>query len=221
VGECGRSTWRLVDGPHPPPAPPSPSRLGEGGEFREQCSASGSSQVCGGFTGRRYATAHPPLRFLGHRRYVLLAASDCLPIEEPVAIPDFQSIMLPLLQLAGSGETYSISQAVEDLADRFELTEEERTELLPSGQQPLFYNRVGWARTHLKKAGLLKDPRRGYFEITSQGREVLDRDLSEINMKFHRKTRCPEVCGGSPRTTSNEGCIHHDITLHRCSERLC
>jgi restriction system protein len=120
---------------------------------------------------------------------VLLAASDCLPIEEPVAIPDFQSIMLPLLQLAGSGETYSISQAVEDLADRFELTEEERTELLPSGQQPLFYNRVGWARTHLKKAGLLKDPRRGYFEITSQGREVLDRDLSEIDMKFLRQYR--------------------------------
>ena len=110
-----------------------------------------------------------------------------------MAIPDFQSIMLPLLQLAGSGEAHSISQAVEDLADRLELTEEDRTELLPSGQQPLFYNRVGWARTHLKKAGLLKDPRRGYFQITARGREVLDRGLSEINMKLLRQY--PEYLG--------------------------
>jgi len=104
-----------------------------------------------------------------------------------MAIPDFQSIMLPLLELAGDGEVHSIQQAVDDLADRFGLTEEERTELLPSGQQPLFYNRVGWARTHLKKAGLLRDPRRGYFEITERGREVLDQDLSRIDMKFLRR----------------------------------
>ena len=104
-----------------------------------------------------------------------------------MAIPDFQTIMLPLLQLSSDSNIHYIHDEVNQLADEFELSEEERTKLLPSGQQPIFYNRVGWARTYLKKAGLLEDPKRGYFQITSRGKEVLDDNPSRIDMKFLRK----------------------------------
>ncbi|MFW9889123.1 MAG: winged helix-turn-helix domain-containing protein, partial [Candidatus Thorarchaeota archaeon] len=104
-----------------------------------------------------------------------------------MAIPDFQTIMLPLLQLSSDGEVHYIHDAVDQLAEQFELTDEERTKLLSSGQQPVFYNRVGWARTYLKKAGLLEDPKRGYFQITSRGRKVFSENPSRIDMKFLRQ----------------------------------
>lgn len=72
-----------------------------------------------------------------------------------MTIPDFQTIMLPLLQFASDGEEHSIHEAVESLSSLFNLTEEEESRLLSSGQQPIFYNRVGWARTYLKKARLI------------------------------------------------------------------
>jgi restriction system protein len=104
-----------------------------------------------------------------------------------MTIPDFQTIMLPFLQLASDGEEHSIHEVVESLAGLFKVTEEEQSILLPSGQQPIFYNRVGWARTYLKKAKLLEDPRRGYFRITSRGREVLQSNPDRIDMKYLRK----------------------------------
>ncbi len=99
-------------------------------------------------------------------------------------IPDFQKIMLPLLKYASDGEEHSLREAIEGLADEFNLSQEERKELLPSGQQAIFDNRVGWARTHLKKAGLLTDPKRGFFQITERGLETLQKPLQEINMNF-------------------------------------
>lgn len=102
-------------------------------------------------------------------------------------IPDFQSIMLPLLKLAGDGKEHYIHSAVKKLSDHFDLSEKDRTKLLPSGQQPIFYNRVGWARTYLKKAGLLEDPRRGYFRITDRGLKTLGKNLQKIDMKYLRK----------------------------------
>jgi restriction system protein len=75
-----------------------------------------------------------------------------------MAIPDYQSVMLPLLRLAADGREHSVRSAIEQLADEFRLTEEERKELLPSGGQATFDNRVGWARTYMKKAGLLESP---------------------------------------------------------------
>jgi len=101
-----------------------------------------------------------------------------------VAIPNFQSIMLPLLQLSSDDKVHYIHDAVKILSKQFELSEEEQTKLLPSGQQPIFYNRVGWARTYLKKAGLLEDPKRGYFQITDRGREVLGTEPTRIDKKF-------------------------------------
>jgi restriction system protein len=82
--------------------------------------------------------------------------------------------MRPLLELASDGEEQSLRQAYEELANTFSLSDEERRELLPSGKQARFNNRVAWARTYMKQAGLLEDTRRGHFKITERGREALE-----------------------------------------------
>lgn len=101
-----------------------------------------------------------------------------------MAIPDFQTIMLPLVQFASDGKEHSLREAIDYLANYFQLTKEERKELLPSGRQATFDNRVGWSRTHLTKAGLLNSTRRGYFEITQLGQQVLAQKPDIINVAF-------------------------------------
>lgn len=101
-----------------------------------------------------------------------------------MTIPDYQTAMLPLLNLAADGEEHSLRDAIEELADHFHLSDEERKQLLPSGTQATFHNRVGWARTYMKKAGLLQDPKRGYFKITDRGIEALKAKPQAINVKF-------------------------------------
>ena len=104
-----------------------------------------------------------------------------------MTIPDYQSIMLPLLKLVGDGKEHSLRETIETLSEEFSLSDEERRELLPSGRQPTFDNRVGWARTYLKKAGLLKSTRRGYFRIAERGRSVLEKQPSEIDTAYLRQ----------------------------------
>jgi len=101
-----------------------------------------------------------------------------------MAIPDYQAIMLPLLKLAEDKQEHALWKTIDTLADQFNLTNEERRELLPSGHQAIFDNRVGWARTYMKKAGLLNLPRRGYSRITERGLEVLKRNPPRIDVKF-------------------------------------
>ncbi len=101
-----------------------------------------------------------------------------------MAIPDFQSCMLPLLKLYADGVEHNSQETVEGLAKDFKLTDEERRELLPSGKQPVFDNRVGWARTYMKKAGLLDAPRHGVSRITQRGLEVLKKKPQRIDMRF-------------------------------------
>jgi len=101
-----------------------------------------------------------------------------------MAIPDYQSIMLPLLKFAGDQEEHSVRQAIDSLAQELQLTDEERKQLLPSGQQEVFNNRVAWARTYMKKAGLLSSSRRGYFKITDRGASVLTTNPPKINVHF-------------------------------------
>ncbi|MCX7596634.1 MAG: winged helix-turn-helix domain-containing protein [Fischerella sp.] len=101
-----------------------------------------------------------------------------------MAIPDFQKIMLPLLQYASDEQEHSLREAIEALADEFKLSNEERKELLPSGQQAIFDNRVGWAKTYLKKAGLLEAPKRGFLKITERGAKVLNQAPLVINLEF-------------------------------------
>ncbi|MGH9908691.1 MAG: restriction endonuclease [Pyrinomonadaceae bacterium] len=99
-------------------------------------------------------------------------------------IPDFQTCMLPLLRFAADGKERQLKEASQHLAQEFKLTDEEMNEFLPSGQQPVFINRIGWARSYLKKAGLLDNPRRGYFQITSRGQELLKESPPKINIKY-------------------------------------
>lgn len=99
-------------------------------------------------------------------------------------IPDFQNLMLPLLRIAADGAEHRLSDVIEALAQQFELSEAERAELLPSGVQPKFDNRVGWARTYLGKAGLVESPRRGWFRITERGRAALAQNPLRIDMAF-------------------------------------
>lgn len=99
-------------------------------------------------------------------------------------IPDYQSIMLPLLKFSGDNKEHSIQDAFDHISILFKLTNEDRKKVLPSGQQYIINNRVGWARTYLKKAGLLESPRRSFFKITKQGLNVLEKKPPEINVKF-------------------------------------
>ncbi|MFQ3590399.1 MAG: restriction endonuclease [Chloracidobacterium sp.] len=99
-------------------------------------------------------------------------------------IPDYQAIMLPLLRFAGDGIEHSLRDAIESLAAEFKLSDGERRELLPSGQQEVFANRVGWARTYMKKAGLLRATRRGFFQITERGQAALAQKPARIDSRF-------------------------------------
>jgi restriction system protein len=95
--------------------------------------------------------------------------------------------MLPLLRHCGDGKEHSISETVESLAVFFKLTEDEVKALLPSGVQEIFRNRVAWAKSHLKMAGLLENPRRGIYQITTKGTEVLSEKPDLINLKYLNK----------------------------------
>jgi restriction system protein len=92
--------------------------------------------------------------------------------------------MLPLLEFAGDRKEHALSEAIEPLAKYFNLTDTERKELLPSGKQPIFDNRVGWSRTHLKKAVLLEYPSRGKFQITQRGLDTLAQKPHRIDVKY-------------------------------------
>ncbi|WOS39843.1 MULTISPECIES: restriction endonuclease [Xanthomonas] len=100
-----------------------------------------------------------------------------------MAIPDFQTIMLPLLRLIADRKEHRLRDVVETLAEVFKLTEEERNELLPSGTAPLFNNRVGWANTYLKQAGLVQAPKRGYLTITAEGLQLLASNPASVGLE--------------------------------------
>jgi restriction system protein len=101
-----------------------------------------------------------------------------------VAVPDFQTVMLPFLETLQDSHERTMRELTELLSLRFKLTEEERQEHLPSGPQSLFYNRVAWAKTHLKNAGLIDNPVRGKVSISATGKKVLDQKPPTVNCKF-------------------------------------
>jgi len=101
-------------------------------------------------------------------------------------IPDFQTLMLPVLQVAAAGEV-RIGDAIESLATKFALTDEERSALLPSGRQTTFANRIHWAKSYLGKAGLIELTGRGRFRITDNGKRVLSAPSKRIDIKFLEK----------------------------------
>ena len=98
-------------------------------------------------------------------------------------IPDYQGLMRPILTLLADGHEHSVKQLLPPLADQFQLTDEERGQLLPSGRQETFRNRVHWASFYLMKAGLLERPRRGHNRITPRGLQAVQQG-GPINASF-------------------------------------
>ncbi len=101
-----------------------------------------------------------------------------------MAIPDYQAFMLPMLRALADGRERTIRELCLLTADHFHLTESERNALLPSNQQRVVNNRVGWAKTYLKKAGLVDNPKRGVVRITDEGRKVLSTNPAGIDKPF-------------------------------------
>lgn len=98
-------------------------------------------------------------------------------------VPDYQTLMRPVLQSAEHGEV-RIGDVVDRLAEQLKLTPEDRAQLLPSGRQTIFSNRVHWAKTYLAKAGLLQGTRRGHFQITDRGRQTLAENSTRIDNHY-------------------------------------
>jgi hypothetical protein len=130
-----------------------------------------------------------------------------------MAVPDFQTLMLPLLKLASDGQQHTFAETVERLAEEFQLSDDDRAQLLKSGQTRL-YNRVGWTTTYLKKAGLLQAVGLGRFQLTDRGRDLLASRPAAIDIAFlesrfpemseFRKARSRgEVAGEEPPATFN------------------
>jgi restriction system protein len=134
-----------------------------------------------------------------------------------MTVPDFQSIMLPLMQLASDGNEHSFRESVEYLAKFFKLSEDDRKELLPSGQMRLFDNRVGWTKTHLLKAGLLESPRRSIFQITTRGKEVLSHKPLQINSKFLKQFSEYQTFRGANNTTDISDLPSQDNLIEQIS----
>jgi restriction system protein len=129
-----------------------------------------------------------------------------------MAIPDYQSIMLPLLKYAGNGKENSFREAIEYLSKEFNLSESEKKELLPSGQQSIFDNRVGWAKTYLKKSGLITAPKRGFFEITERGKQVLAKSPQTINNEYLNQFS-EYIEFRNTRNSNNHSTINTDTSL--------
>lgn len=119
-----------------------------------------------------------------------------------MAIPDFQSIMRPLLDLLGDGQEHRSSNYYDTLAQQFALTPEERQRRLASGRQEVFNNRVGWSVTYLAKAGLVERTGRGTVRITAVGREVLQTDPPRIDIVFLFRFPAFEEFRGRPASTT-------------------
>lgn len=138
-----------------------------------------------------------------------------------MSIPDFQSFMLPLLAFTADQQEHSLREAIESLAQTFELSDQERKELLPSGQQTTFDNRVSWASTHLKKAGLLESTRRSFFKITQHGLDVLAQNPSRVDVKFLEQfPGFAEFRGGGKKDKEAAPGIAIDGNNHQTPEEL-
>jgi restriction system protein len=123
-------------------------------------------------------------------------------------IPDFQSIMLPFLQILADGEEHTTLETNQKIAIHFRLTEEELNEFLPSGAAKTFPNRVAWTKSHLKMAGLLENVKRSSFKITEAGKRLLETHPIEINLKVLRTI--PAYIERTGRTREEDSVLNVD-----------
>src|SRR5260370_41955262 len=101
-----------------------------------------------------------------------------------MTVPDYKSLMLQFLKIAADGSEHNLSETIETLAQQFDVSDQARKEILPSGRQRRFDNRVRWVRTYLGKAHLITSTGRSKFRITERGTEVLKNNPPQINVKF-------------------------------------
>lgn len=113
-----------------------------------------------------------------------------VPWLERMPVPDYQSLMLPLLEALADGSEHGLRELREQIAERLGIADADREELLPSRKQAVYDNRLGWAKTYLDKAGLLETPRRGVYQLTARGRDVLASRPSRIDVAY--LSRFPE-----------------------------
>jgi restriction system protein len=97
-------------------------------------------------------------------------------------IPDYQTLMLPVLRSSAEGER-RVADVVNPIADEFKLSESERDELLPSGRQRILHNRIHWAKFYMSKAGLIASPGRGRWQATEAGRALLATHPAKITVE--------------------------------------
>jgi len=130
--------------------------------------------------------------------------------------------MLPLLRLVSDKQEYKYRDLIDKLALEFKLTDEERKELLASGSQPVFDNRVGWAKTYLKKAGLIDAPKRATFVITELGLQTLKKNPDRIDAKYLRQFPAflEFVHAGKTESEGEEEAISQEITEQTPEENL-
>src|SRR5438876_1443114 len=91
-------------------------------------------------------------------------------------IPDYQSLMKPVLNAVSDGNVHAVSDVIDTLAVQFSLSPDECNAMLPNGKQTIFSNRIRWAKTYLHKAKLIEYVKRGHFKITERGRELLEKN---------------------------------------------
>jgi len=103
-----------------------------------------------------------------------------------MAIPGFQDVTLPFLQAICDGSEHRMRDLVTQISDQFHLSQDERSKLLPSGQQTVIGNRVSWARTYLVKAGLAEKTRRGFVRITDEGRRLAQDPPAKLDVEYLR-----------------------------------
>jgi restriction system protein len=106
-----------------------------------------------------------------------------------MSIPDYQTLMLPLLTFLSDGREHNLSEATQVISDQYKLSPDERQQLLPSGQQTIIRNRIGWARTYMAKAGLIAAVRRGFWRISPRGKEVLATNPERIDGHYLQRYR--------------------------------
>jgi len=144
-----------------------------------------------------------------------------------MAMPDYQACMLPLLEVLGDGKDYHIQTLTGMVADRFGLSDAEREAVLPSGRR-IIVNRVGWAKTYLKKAGLVTNPRRGIVRITPDGLAALQQKPQRIDTEFLNQypgfkefveKQSPEPVGedAAPDTATPEEALEASYSALRCA----
>ena len=131
-------------------------------------------------------------------------------------VPDFQSCMLPVLEYHGDGQEHSLRDLLDAMTRRFKLKQAQLDEMLPSGTQSLFENRITWARTYLRKAALLETTRRGFALITDRGRLILAQGITRIDARYLRQF--PEFQDFA--STKRNGRDESDADSHRTPEEL-